>query len=73
MPNRVDSPNPAGPLAGVIARAGVVGFGAALCGVVALVAVSIQAAEEAVVGHPYVDIWQAVRPHRGAMAPCGTA
>ena len=55
MPNRVDSPGDAGPSSGVIAKAAPVAWGVALCAFVTLVAVTIQALEETLVGHPYVE------------------
>ncbi len=55
MPHRVDSPDNAGPSGGVIAKAVPLAWGIALCGLLTLVAMTVQAVEEAIVGHPYVE------------------
>jgi uncharacterized membrane protein YadS len=55
VPNRVDSPDGAGLPGGVIASAVPLIWGLALCALVTLVAAAIQAIEETLVGHPYVE------------------
>ena len=55
MPNRVDSPDSAGLSSGVIAKAVPLTWGVALCGLVTLAAMTIQAVEETLIGHPYVE------------------
>ena len=55
MPNRAESPATVGPSNGVIAKAVPLTWGVALCGLVTLVAMTVQAAEEKLVGHPYVE------------------
>ena len=55
MPDRVDSPDNAGLPSGAIASAVPLIWGIGLCAAVTLVAVGIQAVEERMVGHPYVE------------------
>ena len=55
MPNQADSSGGSGLLSGAIARVVPLLWGIALCVVVTLAAVTLQAGEEAVVGHPYVE------------------
>jgi len=55
VPDRVDSPDNAGLPSGAIASAVPLIWGIGLCAAVTLVAVGIQAVEERVVGHPYVE------------------
>jgi uncharacterized integral membrane protein (TIGR00698 family) len=55
VPDRVDSPDNAGLPSGAIARAVPLIWGIGLCAAVTLVAVGIQAVEERMVGHPYVE------------------
>lgn len=55
MPNRVESPDNAGVSSRAIARLGPLTLGVALCGLVTLVAMTVQAVEETLVGHPYVE------------------
>jgi uncharacterized integral membrane protein (TIGR00698 family) len=55
VPNRVDSPDNLGLSAGLIAKAAPLAWGVALCALVTLIAVTIQALEESIVGHPYVE------------------
>lgn len=55
MPNQVDSPDNVGLSAGVVAKAVVLTPGVALCGIVTLAAVTIQAVEETLVAHPYIE------------------
>jgi uncharacterized integral membrane protein (TIGR00698 family) len=53
--NQVDSPKNPGFYGGWIAKAAPLAWGMALCALVTLVAVTIQALEEKLVGHPYVE------------------
>jgi len=55
VPDRVDSPDNAGLPSGAIASAVPLIWGIGLCAAVTLVAVGIQAVEERMVGHPYVE------------------
>ena len=55
MPNRGDSPGISGLSSRVIAKAVALACGVALCAVVTLAAVTIQAVEERLAGHPYVE------------------
>jgi len=55
VPDRVDSPDNAVPSRGVIAKAVPLSWGVALCGLVTLAAVTVQAVEERLIGHPYVE------------------
>jgi uncharacterized integral membrane protein (TIGR00698 family) len=55
VPHQVDPPFNAGLSGRVIAKAAPLSSGVALCGVVTLLAVTIQTFEEALVGHPYVE------------------
>ena len=55
MPNRVDSPGISGLSCRVIAKAVPLACGVALCAAVTLAAVTIQAVEERLAGHPYVE------------------
>jgi uncharacterized integral membrane protein (TIGR00698 family) len=55
VPNRVDSPDEVGLPAGTIRKAAPLLWGVALCALVTLAAVAIQAVEERLVGHPYVE------------------
>jgi uncharacterized integral membrane protein (TIGR00698 family) len=53
--NQVDSPKNPGFYGGLVAKAPPLAWGMALCALVTLVAVTIQALEETLVGHPYVE------------------
>jgi uncharacterized integral membrane protein (TIGR00698 family) len=53
--NQVDSPKNPGFNGGWVAKAAPLAWGMALCALVTLAAVTIQALEETVVGHPYVE------------------
>ncbi len=55
MSNRVESPDNAVPASGLIAKAVPLGWGVALCGLVTLIAMALQAVEESLIGHPYVE------------------
>ena len=55
MPNRANSSDDAGRSAGMIAKAVPLLWGVLLCALVTLIAVTIQAVEETLVGHPYVE------------------
>jgi uncharacterized integral membrane protein (TIGR00698 family) len=55
VPNRTDSPDTVGLPAGMIAKAVSLILGIALCALVTLVAVTIQALEVSLVEHPYVE------------------
>lgn len=55
MPNRIDSPDEVRLPAGTIGKAVPLLWGVALCALVTLAAVTIQAVEESLVGHPYVE------------------
>ena len=55
MANQVDSPKNPGFYGGLIAKAAPLAWGMALCALVTLAAVTIQALEETLVGHPYVE------------------
>jgi uncharacterized integral membrane protein (TIGR00698 family) len=53
--NQVDSPKNLGFYGGLVAKAAPLTWGMALCALLTLVAVTIQALEETLVGHPYVE------------------
>jgi uncharacterized integral membrane protein (TIGR00698 family) len=53
--NQVDSPDNPGLPSGVTAKAAPLAWGVALCALLTLVALTIQALEERFVGHPYVE------------------
>jgi uncharacterized integral membrane protein (TIGR00698 family) len=53
--NQVDSPDNPGLPSGVMAKAAPLAWGVALCALLTLVALTIQALEERFVGHPYVE------------------
>jgi uncharacterized integral membrane protein (TIGR00698 family) len=53
--NQVDSPKNSGFYGGLLAKAAPLAWGMALCVLVTLIAVTIQALEETLVGHPYVE------------------
>ena len=55
MANQVDSPKNSGFYGGLLAKAAPLAWGMALCVLVTLIAVTIQALEETLVGHPYVE------------------
>jgi uncharacterized integral membrane protein (TIGR00698 family) len=55
VPNRSDSPGISGLSSRVIAKAVALACGVALCALVTLAAVTIQAVEERLAGHPYVE------------------
>ncbi len=55
MANQVDSPKNSGFYGGLVAKAAPLTWGMALCVLVTLIAVTIQALEETLVGHPYVE------------------
>lgn len=55
MPQRVDFPDDAGLSSGVMARGVPLIRGVGLCALVTLLAVGIQAVEETLVGHPYIE------------------
>ena len=55
MPNPIDSTGEPGLVAGLTAKVGSLSPGVAFCALVTLIAVTIQAVEEFVVGHPYVE------------------
>ena len=55
MPDRIDSADEVGLAAGTIRKAVPLLRGIALCGLVTLTAVTIQAVEESLVGHPYIE------------------
>jgi uncharacterized integral membrane protein (TIGR00698 family) len=53
--NQVDSPKNSGFYGGLVAKAAPLAWGMALCALVTLIAVTIQALEETLVDHPYVE------------------
>jgi uncharacterized integral membrane protein (TIGR00698 family) len=53
--NQVDSPKNSGFYGGLVAKATPLAWGVALCALVTLIAVTIQALEETLVSHPYVE------------------
>jgi uncharacterized integral membrane protein (TIGR00698 family) len=53
--NQVDSPKNSGFYGGLVAKAAPLAWGMALCVLVTLIAVTIQALEETLVDHPYVE------------------
>jgi uncharacterized integral membrane protein (TIGR00698 family) len=53
--NQVDSPKNPGFYGGLVAKAAPLAWGMALCALVTIVAVTIQALEETLVDHPYVE------------------
>ena len=55
MPNRVNSPGKSGISSRVMAKAVPLASGVALCALVTLAAVAIQAVEERLAGHPFVE------------------
>jgi len=55
VPNRIDSPDEVRLPAGTIRKAVPLLWGIALCALVTLAAVAIQAVEERLVGHPYIE------------------
>ena len=55
MPNRIDSPDEIRLSAGTIRKALPLLWGIALCALVTLAAVAIQAVEERLLGHPYIE------------------
>ena len=55
MPDQVDSPDNTGLSSGTVARTVPLLWGIALCSIVTLVAVTTQAIEEHLIGHPYVE------------------
>ena len=55
MPDRIDSPDEVRLSAGTFRKAVPLLLGIALCALVTLAAVAIQAAEERLVGHPYIE------------------
>jgi uncharacterized integral membrane protein (TIGR00698 family) len=55
VPNRANSSDDAGRFPGVIAKVVPLLWGVVLCALVTLIAVAIQAVEETLVGHPYVE------------------
>jgi len=55
VPDRIDSADEVGLAAGTIRKAVPLLRGIALCGLVTLAAVTIQAVEESLVGHPYIE------------------
>jgi uncharacterized integral membrane protein (TIGR00698 family) len=55
VPDRVDSPDNAGLAGGAVAKTVPLLWGIALCAIVTLVAIAIQATEEHIVGHPYLE------------------
>ena len=55
MANQVDSPKNSGFYGGLVAKAAPLAWGMALCALVTLIAVTIQALEETLVAHPYVE------------------
>ncbi len=55
MPDRIDSPDEVRLSAGTFRKAVPLLWGIALCALVTLAAVAIQAAEERLVGHPYIE------------------
>jgi uncharacterized integral membrane protein (TIGR00698 family) len=55
VPNRFDSPDEVRPPAGTIRKAVPLLWGIALCALVTAAAVTIQAIEESLVGHPYIE------------------
>ena len=55
MANQVDSPKNSGFYGGLIGKAAPLAWGMALCALVTLIAVTIQALEESLVDHPYVE------------------
>jgi uncharacterized integral membrane protein (TIGR00698 family) len=55
VPDRVDSPDNATRPGGLIAKAFPLRWGIALCTLVTLAAMALQALEEALVGHPYLE------------------
>lgn len=55
MANQVDSPKNSGFYGGLVAKAAPLAWGMALCALVTLIAVTIQALEETLVDHPYVE------------------
>jgi len=55
VPNRIDSPDEIRLSAGTIRKALPLLWGIALCALVTLAAVAIQAVEERLLGHPYIE------------------
>ncbi|MDB5580497.1 MAG: hypothetical protein JWR80_5673, partial [Bradyrhizobium sp.] len=55
MPNLIDAPDDVRLPAGTIRKAVPLLWGIALCALVTLAAVAIQALEESLVGHPYIE------------------
>ena len=55
MVNQVDSPKNPGFYGGLVGKAAPLAWGMALCALVTLIAVTIQALEETLVDHPYVE------------------
>ncbi len=55
MPDRAESPDSVSPSSGVIAKAVPLIWGLALCALVTLAAMAVQAVEEGLIGHPYVE------------------
>ncbi len=55
MANQVDSPKNLGFYSGLVAKAAPLAWGMALCALVTLIAVTMQALEETLIGHPYVE------------------
>lgn len=55
MANQVNSPKNSGFYGGLVAKAAPLAWGMALCALVTLIAVTIQALEETLVDHPYVE------------------
>ena len=55
MVNQVDSPKNPGFYGGLVGKAAPLAWGMALCALVTLIAVTIQALEETLVSHPYVE------------------
>jgi uncharacterized integral membrane protein (TIGR00698 family) len=53
--NQVDSPKNLGFYGGLVAKAAPLPWGMALCALVTLVAVTMQALEETLIGHPYLE------------------
>ena len=55
MPDRVESPDNIGRSSGVIAKVVPLAWGVSLCGLVTVAAMTVQAVEETLIGHPYVE------------------
>ena len=55
MPDRIDSPDEVRPPAGTIRKAVPLLWGIALCALLTLAAVAIQAIEVSLLGHPYIE------------------